>query len=526
MKTTKKIILTSMACCFYASGLLAGGLLTNTNQSVHFLRNPARDASTEIDAVYTNPAGLANLSGDGFHFSLNNQSAFQTRTTTSTFEPFALFGENATKEYKGTAKALVIPSLLAAYKTEKWVFSGSFAVVGGGGTLTFDKGLPSFEAMVASQIAAPLTQLSQASQAFGGPSGGYSVDMRLKGSSITYGVQLGATYKINDMFSAFVGGRVNIVDNSYEGYLRNVQITGGLGDFFTGAANMANVAASNLQPAVDGGFGNAPLSALGLPAEQIALMAAGLGMTAEQLGNLPVSQVQNALSSAAAQAGGAAAGVSLLEAGASATDLQLNTKQTGLGVAPILGVNFNWNKLNVGVKYEFKTSLTLKNDTKVNTTPMPDFDNDFKTPYDIPALLTVGAQYAIIPSVKVSAGYHHFFDSGAKMADDKQKYINGGISEYLFGAEWQIDPMFLVSAGGQVTRTGVTDPYQADMNFSLNSYSIGFGGAVNVSESVRINIAYFFTNYDDWSKTPGGGTTTDVFSRTNKVFGVGVDFRF
>ena len=40
------------------SSLFAGGLLTNTNQSVHFLRNPARDASTEIDAVYTNPAGV------------------------------------------------------------------------------------------------------------------------------------------------------------------------------------------------------------------------------------------------------------------------------------------------------------------------------------------------------------------------------------------------------------------------------------------------------------------------------------
>ena len=83
---------------FAASSLLAGGLLTNTNQSVHFLRNPARDASTEIDAVYTNPAGVVFLS-DGFHISLNNQSAFQTRTITSTFAPFAGYGGSATKEY-------------------------------------------------------------------------------------------------------------------------------------------------------------------------------------------------------------------------------------------------------------------------------------------------------------------------------------------------------------------------------------------------------------------------------------------
>ena len=71
-----------------AGSVFAGGLLTNTNQSAHFLRNPALDATTEIDGVYTNPAGLTFLS-DGFHLSLTNQSVYQTRTITSTFAPFA-----------------------------------------------------------------------------------------------------------------------------------------------------------------------------------------------------------------------------------------------------------------------------------------------------------------------------------------------------------------------------------------------------------------------------------------------------
>ena len=69
------------------------------------------------------------------------------------------------------------------------------------------------------------------------------------------------------------------------------------------------------------------------------------------------------------------------------------------------------------------------------------------------------------------------------------------------------------------------------MSFSLNSYSLGFGGAINITENIRINLAYFFTNYDDWTKksnnyagTPMQGT--DVFGRTNQAFGIGVDFRF
>ncbi len=100
----------------------AGGLLTNTNQNVLFLRNPARDASIEIDAVYSNPAGLAFLKKDGFHISLNGQSAFQTRTITTTYAPFAMNGGSDTKEYKGEASAPFIPSVQAAYKKGDWVF--------------------------------------------------------------------------------------------------------------------------------------------------------------------------------------------------------------------------------------------------------------------------------------------------------------------------------------------------------------------------------------------------------------------
>ena len=44
---------------------LAGGLLHNTNQHIAFMRMMARGASHEIDAVYTNPAGLAFMDHDG-----------------------------------------------------------------------------------------------------------------------------------------------------------------------------------------------------------------------------------------------------------------------------------------------------------------------------------------------------------------------------------------------------------------------------------------------------------------------------
>jgi long-chain fatty acid transport protein len=69
----------------------AGGLLTNTNQNIVFCRNFAREGAIGIDGVYSNPAGVA-LLDTGFHLSLNLQSARQTRTVTSTFGPFTLWG--------------------------------------------------------------------------------------------------------------------------------------------------------------------------------------------------------------------------------------------------------------------------------------------------------------------------------------------------------------------------------------------------------------------------------------------------
>ena len=77
-----KRIVISITSLLLTSSVFAGGLLTNTNQNAAFLRNFARGASTDIDAVYSNPAGLAFLKKDGLHVSFNVQSASQERTIT------------------------------------------------------------------------------------------------------------------------------------------------------------------------------------------------------------------------------------------------------------------------------------------------------------------------------------------------------------------------------------------------------------------------------------------------------------
>lgn len=472
----------SLALLIVSTTTFAGGLLTNTNQNIAFLRNPARDASIEIDAVYSNPAGLAFLK-DGFHISLNGQSAFQTRTITSTFAPFKAFGGSDTKTFKGEASAPFIPSVQAAYKKGNWAFSGSFAITGGGGKATFNQGLPSFESIVAM---VPVL-------AGGIGVNRYSVNSYMEGKQYIYGLQLGATYKITEYLSAFAGVRMNYVSNAYYGYLKDIQVN------FPGTENMV------------------PASA-----------------TFDALSKNPqlpeASQKQ-------------------LELLANATkDKELDCKQSGWGVTPIIGADFKMGKWNVGVKYEFNTHLNVENKTDINTTGFPDYEDGVNTPHDIPSLLTVGVSYEILPVLRASVGYHHFFDTHAKMANDKQKFLERGTNEYLAGLEWDICEWAQVSAGMQRTKYGLEDNFMSDISFTTSSYSFGFGAGFNLTQDLKLNVAYFFTNYEDYTrhsevyndlpaklqamKVPADMAQaaripgTDVFTRTNKVFGIGLNYRF
>ena len=117
-----------------------GGIVTNTNQSAAWVRTMVRDASTDADAVYFNPAGLIKLQ-DGFHFSLNSQTIFQNKDVTSNY-PFL---NGTPKKYQGEVKAPVFPGFYAAWKKNKLAVSFGFNPIGGGGGAEFKKGLPSFE---------------------------------------------------------------------------------------------------------------------------------------------------------------------------------------------------------------------------------------------------------------------------------------------------------------------------------------------------------------------------------------------
>ena len=137
------------------------------------------------------------------------------------------------------------------------------------------------------------------------------------------------------------------------------------------------------------------------------------------------------------------------------------------------------------------------------------------------------------------------------MYGDAQKKLDGGTNEYMAGIDYDACERLQLSCGVQSTNYKFTDDYMNDISFSVNSYTIGCGAGVKLTEHVKVNLAYFQTNYQTYHKKTadygnlsqmigslagaqtaaalvdsGALAGSDAFTRTNKVFGVGVDLSF
>ena len=217
--------------------------------------------------------------------------------------------------------------------------------------------------------------------------------------------------------------------------------------------------------------------------------------------------------------------------------LALDCDQTGWGLTPVIGVNAKLGKLNIGAKYEFKTNLNIENNTKNLQYPpsakdmVAPYEHGVNTPNDIPAMLSIAAAYEFLPVLRASVEYHFYDDKSAGMAEGRQKYLTKGANEYLAGIEWDATKQLTISGGYQNTDYGLSNNFQTDTSFYCDSYSLGFGAKIKMNSHLNLNIAYFWTTYDDYTKTSENynNTTikgTDVYARTNKVFGLSVDYHF
>ena len=192
----------------------AGGLMTNTNYHIAFDRMFARGATTEIDAAYSNPAGLA-WGHEGWQLSLNFQKPWQNRDIEASVPGY--LGTGFDKKYEGVASAPIVPALFASYKKDRLAISGMIGIVGSGGFVEYDEGIPMFEV----PLRALLAQAGMMPSAYA-----YSANM--KGKQYIYGAQVNVAYKINDYFAAAIGLRGNYYDGYNRGFVNASIPTGNI----------------------------------------------------------------------------------------------------------------------------------------------------------------------------------------------------------------------------------------------------------------------------------------------------------
>lgn len=439
----KNLLCGGIIIALSTTNAMAGGYITNTNQSINFLRNPAREASIGIDGVYYNPAGAAFLS-DGFHLQFNWQHVKQQRDALANYGNlfkynFSNPSSDGNRKFKGDVNVPIQPSLYFAYNRDKWSFQAGLGVIGGGGSCEFEDGVASFEALVGNM---GMTTLGQAF-------GGYTLDSYVKGRSYSFGLTLTAARKISDKLSISLGIRNVYATNNYVGHLRGIKFRNALtGDII----------------------------------------------------DVP-------------------------------TSYSLDCDQRGFGISPIIGIDYKPNRyVNFAAKYEFKTRMRLKNsaDNSESLNQLAQTQPAFRgymdgvtTANDIPGLLTVGAQISPTDRLRLDFGYHHYFDVDTKQWTDDNV---GDTDELTAGMEFDITRMVEVSCGYQKTMYNQTADNLSDMGFCLDSYSFGFGVGVRVSQNIKLNAAYFQTNYDDYTKNTAVSSTT--YSRKNSVIGLGIDVSF
>ncbi len=493
----KKIATLLLAIATVATAT-AGGLMTNSNQSAAFLRSIARGTTLDTDAVYNNPAGTAFMT-DGWHFGINNQMAYQTRTTDSSYKLFQYGAGNGNmlslddkgyisylpKEFKGEVFSPVIPSFHLTWKKNRWAVMLGMGVNGGGGTIEYDNGLASFERMFAA-LPAGMKQLGiNATQ--------YDLDMYLKGSSMTLAGNLGVAYRITDWLSAAAMVRVGVANNAYEGYLKNINVN--VGGQMMPATQLFAGAYSQLEAQLNAALG-----------------AYGQGFLTSEAGQTLVGAM-----------------TTVKENEIKTLDHTLDVKQSGVSISPVLALYAQKNGWAASVKYEFKMATELEIESALVSASDPVinalFPDGAKVKAETPALLAVALSRQM-GNVKVTAEWHEYFDKDAE--NSFSSCVEGNTMEYLLGAEWQINDKWLVSCGVQRTQYDLNENAYSDMNFSTSSWSTGIGIAYNFSEKLRLNVGFMPTFYEEVTSkgTANGIDFTDIYDRTSISGGIGLDFKF
>lgn len=479
-------------------GVFAGGeglhaqtanLYTIPNQSAHFVRMPSRESSTEIDAVFHNPAGLVELD-EGFHLSINNQGLNQLSRVSSDYQHL----REVPTEYEGVASSLVFPSVFAAWRKGRIAISGGLMMVGGSGGATYTN-LPEADAGIADAIPlmkslVALGNIDALIESATGNNPGYArltdyrFDFVSKGVGFSPGAQLGLSYQASKLFSVAFG-------------VRFVQ------QFVSATSTLENVEVYN--PNLDAWYH---------PGDYLRMVASDPNLME------PFPAV--------------------LEATAGSLDVdlapaELDMRQYGIGLTPIIGLGIRPSeRINVGIRYEHNTPMTLKTTINDGKDAGGRFVDGTETRADLPGFVTIGAGYKLSDRLTARVGMRYMFDTKTDW-EGRDSLINENYYELSIAGQYAFSEKVLVSAGYTYNRPNVDAEYQQETDFRLPGHTLAGGGAYAINERFLVNVGLMMTLFkpetNAYSDHPFGGNENNLkdynltFEKWAFVGAIGLDWR-
>jgi len=466
---------------FFFSG--TGLLATELNQedgifpshSAEYVRTLNRNASTDADASFYNPAGLAMMEKTGLYINFSNQTLYKKRTHTMDFYQLDI-----------STNLLGIMPIEISQPTEN---PGIYSNMARGGLNSDDSYY-----MEITAPAMPDLNLVYRGKNFGQDWAAYlSLGIMQAAPDVTFPRGLATV----DWGNLTMGEQLNAVNNELLSLL-------GLSSHFKSYTYETNVAVRT-EYYIGG--------TAGLAYQVIDMLSTAVGFryiyyTGRQ--TIKVTGVDESFSNSLTQ--------TLFDGVKS--DWDIDTEYTGHGYGIITGIDLRpINALNIGIRYEYYLPATVTKKTKSflvssllegsgqldifkDGTANEEYDSGdgyahgsgvSKLKVTYPQSLSAGISLQVLKSLRLETGGDVYFRNKVDL-DGIEDHYNLG---YRVGGcvEYSVNDSIKVSTGYSYNDTGIKNSFRNEIDPLLDNHSIGLGTGIKINDRLEFNFGILYIYY-------------------------------
>jgi len=225
-----------------------------------------------------------------------------------------------------------------------------------------------------------------------------------------------------------------------------------------------------------------------------------------------------------------------IKADINALNAVIDFDYTATGYTGVIGLDVKPVKeLTLTARYELETALKFKYDDNSNTVgtavaaSLAGWSDGMKANENLPAVLSLGAEYAVTPVLSVAITGNMYFMSKADSEGAEKLFGTGW--EAGIGATYKVMPELKVGLGYLYTDQGAKSKLYSDSDFFLvnsanpvlDSHAFGLGATYTVIPNLDITLTGEWTHYI--SKDYTVGSTSGTYKKEIYDIGLGASYK-